>query len=354
MPIVPSLVERLILLRFNRGPGPMLEILGAQAFRTLCVALKLGIFEALSGGSLTAGETARRIGADERGTTLLLEALEALGYVKRKGGGYVNTSMTAKWLLRSSQTNLANGIPFFEGMVFDRWGHLAESIRSGKPLVYGSEWLEQHPGSYRVYEQGMLAVARMAADEVVAKVRVPRTARRLLDLGGGHGLYSVRFCRRYPNLSAIVLDLPQALEVARETIAAEDMDDRVTAQGGDFWKDDIGAGYDVALLFNILHHEYGPEQNTKLLHRVARALNQGGQVVVMEPIVGKVQGSTARTLARLQGLNFFNDLGAQTYSFDAIAGWLAKAGFTDPGHVTLRRSPGFGLVIGRKAGGAEV
>ena len=193
MPIMPNFIERLVLLKLNRGPGLMLDFLGAQAFRAVCVGVKLGVFEALSGGPLTAAETARQVQASERGVTLLLDALESLGYVRKKDGRYVNTPMTVKWLLRHSPTSLAGGIPFFDSMVFDRWGHLDESIRRGKPAVCGSEWLDQHPGGYRIYEQGMIAVARMTADEVVARVKLPPTARRLLDVGGGHGLYSVRF-----------------------------------------------------------------------------------------------------------------------------------------------------------------
>ena len=349
MPIVPNFIERLVLLKLNRGPALMLDFLGAQAFRVLCVAVKLGVFDALSRGSRTAAETAGQIKADERGTTLLLEALETLGYVKRTDGHYANTPMTVKWLLPSSPTGLAGGVPFFEGMVFDRWGHLDESIRRGKPTVFGSEWLDQHPGSYRVYEEGMIAGARMTADEVVAKVKLPPSAHRLLDLGGGHGLYSIRFCRRYPRLSATVFDLPQALEVARETIAAEGMGGRVAVLEGDFWGDDIGVGYDAVLLFNIIH-AYLPEKNTELLRKVSRALNPGGLIVIMEQVTGEVAGPTGRAFAALQGLNFFNDLGGRTYAFDEIATWLARVGFSNPRRIVLRKTPGFGLVLGTRMG----
>jgi len=61
-----------------------------------------------------------------------------------------------------------------------------------------------------------------------------------MDVGGGHGLYSTKFCRSYPDLSATVFDLPQALEAARETIAAEKIGDRVSVKEGDFWIDDLG------------------------------------------------------------------------------------------------------------------
>ncbi len=349
MPIIPNYIERLILLKLNQGPGLMLDFLGAQAFRAVCVAVKLDVFETLSGGPLTAAEIARKIKADERGITLLLEALETLSYVKKKDGRYVNTPMTVKWLLRNSPTSLADGIPFFESMVFERWGYLDESIRQGKPAIYGYEWLDQHPGSWRIYLEGMIAIARMAADEVVARVKLPPNASRLLDVGGGHGLYSIKFCNRYPNLSATVFDLPQALVVARETITTEEMDERVIVREGDFWINDLGTGYDVVLLFNIIHAHL-PDKNTELLRQVAGALNRGGLIVIMDQIPGKVHGSTAKALVRLQGLNYFNDLDAQTYTFDEIASWLTKAGFTKPRRIDLRKTPGFGLVLGTRTG----
>lgn len=175
----------------------------------MCAAIELGVFESLNDGPLSGAAIAQCIGADKQGTALLLEALEALGYVKHKNGRYGNTPMTVKWLLRKSPASLASGIPFYESMVFDRWRNLAESIRRGRPVLPGYDWLDQHPGAWRTYQEGMTAVARMAADEVVAKVALPRTAQRLVDVAGGHGLYSIKFCRRYPHLSATVFDFPR-------------------------------------------------------------------------------------------------------------------------------------------------
>lgn len=349
MPIQPNFIERLVLLTLNQGPGLMLDFLGAQAYRVLGVAVRLNIFEALSGGPLTAAETARQVKASERGTSLLLDALESLGYVRQKEGRYINTPMTVKWLLRRSPTSLAGGIPFFDSMVFDRWEHLDESIRRGKPALPGSEWLEQHPNGYRIYEEGMIAIARMAANEVIAKVKLPVTTRRLLDVGGGHGMYSIEFCRRYPGLSAVVFDLPPAVAVARETITAEGMDGRVMAQAGDVWMDDFGDGYDVILLFNLIH-VFSPDKNMELLHKIAGALKQGGMVVIMEQIPGKVFGSTTTALARLQALNFFNDMETQTYAYGEIASWLTQVGFSNLHRINLLKTPGFSLLLGTKAG----
>lgn len=346
MPIMPNFVERLILLKLNLGPGAMLDILGAGAFLTISAALKLGVFETLSGGPLTTEEIARRIRADERGTTLMLEAVEALGYVKKRKGHYANTAMTAKWLVRSSPNCIADGFSSAQGL-FERWGYLEESIRRGKPSMLTWEWLDQDAGRWKEYQQGMIAMARMAADELVSKVKLAPTARRLLDVGGGHGLYSIKFCRRYPQLSATVFDLPQALEVAREMIDAEKMSNRVTVKEGDFWTDDLGTGYDVALLFNIIHG-FSPEKNTLLFQKVAGVLDTGGQIMIMDQLAGKVTGPTAKAVTSLQGLNLFNEVGGQTYTSDEITRWLIAAGFTRPRRINLRKAPGFGLMLGIK------
>jgi len=85
----------------------MLDVFGALAFKAVSAAFNLGVFEALSGGPLTAAETARQIKASEGGTTLLIEALETIGYVKKQDGRYANTAMTVKWVLRSSPTSIA-------------------------------------------------------------------------------------------------------------------------------------------------------------------------------------------------------------------------------------------------------
>lgn len=348
MPVIPNLLEHLILLDLNQGPGVMLDFLGAQAFRAVGVAVRLGVFETLAGEPLTAPQVADRIDASDRGTTLLLDALDALGYVRQRDGRYFNTPMAAKWLLRDSPHSFAGGVPFFESMVFERWDYLDESIRRGEPAHTPAEWLAQHPDGYRIYEQGMIAVARMAAGEVVARVRLPSGARRLLDVGGGHGLYSVAFCRKHPGLTATVFDLPEAIVVARETIAAEGMGERVGVIEGDYWLDDPGAGYDVLLLFNVIH-AHPPDRNVELLGRLAGMLNRGGLLVIMEQMVGPLPTSTAKALARLQALNYFNDLNAQTYTFDQIAGWLAQTGFVHPRRINLLKTPGFSLALATRA-----
>jgi SAM-dependent methyltransferase len=160
----------------------------------------------------------------------------------------------------------------------------------------------------------------------------------------------IELCRKYPDLAATVVDSPQALKAARANVAAENMGDRIELREGDFWKDDLGSGYDVALLFNIIH-AFSPEQNTELFRRVRAALNPGGFVVILEQLVGKVPGPTARAINAIFQLNYFHLLGGSIYSFDEIAGWLADAGFTTPRRVNLLKAPGSALVLATRPAG---
>lgn len=345
MPIIPNFMERLILFRLNLGPAPALDLYAALAFRAAAVAVRLGVFEALRGGPLTAAQLARQIEADERGTTRLLEALDAVGYVKKKRDGcYAATAMTAKWLPR-----LAGGFRMSERNLLQPLEYLEKSIRTGEPSFVSYErYAEMDRSWWRDQQDAMIAVARMVGDDIVARVKLPETARRLLDVGGGHGLHAIKFCRRYLQLSATVFDLPQALEVAQEVIAAEAMGERVSVQAGDFWKDDLGAGYDAALVFSILQMN-PPDKNMELLRKVAGALNPGGLVVIQDQVAGRAPSPTAKAVLSLQGLSQLVSSRGRTYAFDEFAGWLTAAGFRKPRRISLWKTPGVGLVVGTKA-----
>ena len=157
--------------------------------------------------------------ASQRGTQLLLNALEALGYVKQRNGRYTNTPMTVKWMVRSSPTYIASAFPFFNGVI-EHWGYLDEAIRKGETPLTGWEWFDRQPDGWQNYNAAMMATARMADPEIIAKVKLQPSARRLLDVGGGHGLHAINFCLHYSDLTATILDWPQTRKTAEANITA--------------------------------------------------------------------------------------------------------------------------------------
>jgi 2-polyprenyl-3-methyl-5-hydroxy-6-metoxy-1,4-benzoquinol methylase len=344
MPIVPNFLERLLFFNLNWGPGPLLDLFGAVSFRIVLAALKLNVFEVLHTGPLTAAEVAQRVKADLVGITVLLETLESLEYVIRQGERYANSAMTEKWLVRSSPDSIAAGYDYWSTLLTQFWDNLEESIRSGQPPVNLYEWVEDQPQVSADFQAWMVAAAHLTADEIVAKVKLPPTARRLLDVGGGHGMYSIALCRQYPALTATIFDSPQALQAAQQNIDREGAEERIGVQAGNFLTDALGQGYDVVLIFNIVHG-FSPEQNTALLRKAAGALNPGGMVIIAEQIAGRASGSAGRAVAQILGMSYFHLLGGRVYAFEEIAAWLAEAGFTYPRRKNLLKAPGNSLVI---------
>lgn len=153
-----------------------------------------------------------------------------------------------------------------------------------------------------------------------------RRACRLLDLGGGHALYSIALCEKYPQLSAVIFDKAEALVVGQESIQAAQLNERVTVQTGDFLTDPLDTGFDFVLLFNILHG-FQAEQNIELLRKVRHALNPGGRVIIMDQIVGKSGLPILEAISQILGMTFFLLVGGQTWTYDEIHRWLTAAGF---------------------------
>jgi len=117
MPVFPGLFEKISLLR-NDEPGFLLDMSGTQGFRALCTAHKLGIFECLDPHPLTAKEVASRLNLDPRGTGLLLEALEALGYLEDNGDKYCNSKIVKKWLLKDSPSSFSTALPLYSSLFY--------------------------------------------------------------------------------------------------------------------------------------------------------------------------------------------------------------------------------------------
>jgi len=100
--------------------------------RTIMVATKLGVFEALAKAEGTAHDIAIRCGLDRRATEVLLFALAGANYVRSKGKRYALAPVAQKWLLKSSPRSL------YDYMLFNflnwSWDERFEDfLRTGEP-----------------------------------------------------------------------------------------------------------------------------------------------------------------------------------------------------------------------------
>lgn len=348
IPLTPEDLAR--YLESLDAPAPHLDFLHTVSFRAAGAAVRLGVFEALDEETVPADELANRLSVDLRGLEQLLSALAGFGYVSREPEGWASTPLARKWLRDQPGTYLTV-LSFWHTVLFELWNDLEQSVRDGRPTVDFYAWLQQHPAALRAFQTMLTGLANGLCPEVLETLTLPDEHRRLLDIGGGHATYAVGFCQRYPDLTATVLDLPEALEIGAEAVLRAALTDRVRLQPGDLGSVDLDETFDVALLFNIVHG-LDPDGVRSTLADVARVVRPGGRVALLEPLSDHAAGAGAvgQAFVGAFSLNLFHSQGGQVYSSQELADWLAEAGFTDLQRHRFARSPNDHLLVAVRAG----
>jgi len=302
-----------------------------QESRVLLTAIELDVFSAVGDGA-TASQVAGRIGADPRATEMLLNALAAIGALAKRENIFYNTPATAEHLAGpgSQRAGLMHTVNLWE-----RWSTLTAAVRAGTAVwrrrqdVSETEWTE-------AFIAAMHRNALLRAPEVIKAIDA-RNVRRLLDVGGGSGAYSIAFAREYPQLEAEILDRPQVLPLALGYIREAGLEGRIRVRAGDLRADQFGTGYDLVLVFAICHM-LSPEENRDLFRRIFSALAPGGRVAVQDFILNA--DKTAPREGALFSLNMLvgTEAGA-SYSELEYRAWLEQAGFREIRMVSLEKAP---------------
>jgi len=339
---IPENVFERLAMAAGRVPLPLLDaIYSLMKTRCLMAGVRLGVFEALRDGPRTAVEVAAERGLDAECTGLLLRMLTFADYLEQRGERFGLSTLGRRCLIAGSPMDM-RGYVEWNYTQWDFVAQLEELLRTGQGLDFHASMLD--PEQWKHYQRGMLEVARFDAPTLAARVPVRTGARKLLDVAGSHGLLGAAICRKHPPLRSTVLELPMAIEPARELAREAGIDDVVDHRGGDLHTSDLGSDNDVILLSNILHH-FKPDQNLAVLRRAHAALTPAGTVAIWEierprPDKKAGAGDGAALFFRLTS-------SAACYGGDEYGLWLREAGFHDVRIARPILSPGGVLVTGR-------
>jgi SAM-dependent methyltransferase len=282
--------------------------------RIFLTGAELDLFTLTAAAPLTAEQIAERIGADRRSLTIVLDALAAMGLLIKQNGAYRTEPSAARLLAADSPDSI---LPIIRHNVdlWERWSRLSGKVAGRRP----PDW------SMRAFIDAMHVIGRPLTERIV-KLVDPAGARRLIDVGGGSGTYTLAFLEAAPRMRATIFDQPEVIEMARERVGAAGMLERVTLVAGDFEKDPLPAGHDLALVSAIIHQN-SPAANGELFRKVFAALDPGGRVVVRDHVLGP-----DRTQPRSGALFAVNMLvgteGGNSYTEAEIREALTGAGFT--------------------------
>ena len=222
-----------------------------------------------------ADDLASRLGLHAGLTEKLLDVLVGMGLLTRDAQMYRTALPVAPFLVKDS--------PYFgrylnpRPRIRESMANLAAHLRNGP-----GEFSEAERHTFKRDDldwMARLSLLGRLQGTVTQVSALPefRQARRMIDLGGGHGLFALAFAQENPNLEVVVFDKPDVVEVARTTIDQYDLAGRVTARSGDYLKDDFGKDYDI--VFEACSFGGDDLDSRSFFQKIASALVAGGLLI---------------------------------------------------------------------------
>lgn len=282
-----------------------------RLYEILAVTCQLEIFEELQNGR-TPTELANRKDLERVGLEYLLDLLYQAGYLLKQREVYYNSPLTEIYLLENSFLKLTHFFPqkFAEDSLATQ---LLKALQKKESKGRGEpDW---NPDRLRQIGVGSLIGS---LHSTIAACDLTGT-NSLLDLGGGHGFYSIAFVQKYPQLQAALFDLPQVIPLAAKFTRKFRLEERIKLIEGNFLQDEIGHGYDAVLCSNILHSD----KRDVVLNKVWQALNPGGRIIVK----CRVSDCQENCTAALAKLLWYLQGGREIFSQKDWYGFLAEKGF---------------------------
>ena len=321
----------------SADPAAIFQIAtGFMAAKHLFAANELGLFEALADSPATLDALAARCGLTPRATRISADAMVALGLLERDGDAYRNGPVSATFLSGRTPADLRPLLRFWDKVSYSTWEKLASVLSTGP-----SHDLSKVSGDVQELAQAGIAAATAGPLRALVTTFDLSQSRRLLDIGGGNGSWSIGLATANPHLHATVLDLPTVTPIATQRIAKAGLSDRVTARAGNAIRDPLPTGHDVCLVANLIHY-FGPDDNRTLFRNARAAVEPGSRLLVADFWTDRTH--TRPLMAALMAGEFAaHEKQGDVYSVDEGRAWMAETGWRFTRHEPLAGP--FSLVV---------
>jgi ubiquinone/menaquinone biosynthesis C-methylase UbiE len=270
----------------------MQMVTGYQASAIVRTGLTMGVFDQLEGGA-GVGAVSSAIGASERGTRILLDALTALGVIAKADDRYQHTDASRLHLVSESPAFLGGSIQLFtSNTMWDGMRSLDDAVRSGGTVMPEHAETPEHPfwEDFAQWTVGMAGVGGAALVEALGDFAAHRERLSVLDVAAGSGMYGYAIAQAYPTAHVTSLDWPNVLEHAAKNVSKLGLQDRVTMLEGNMFEVAIDQQFDVVIMSHVFHH-FDEATCVQLMRRAAGWLAPAGRLVIHDFIAADAPGA---------------------------------------------------------------
>ena len=256
--------------------------------RCLHVIAELGVADRLGDAPQSAESLAKDVGAEPHALARTLRALAAHGVFQESGGRFCHSP--ASRLLRADHPQSQLAFVRMMGMRFHwaAYGELEHAIRTGQSaasqVAAGGtfDYFAAHPEESRLFDAAMTARSHGQIAAVLGAYDFSGF-NRIADVGGGRGHLLERVLASAPRARGVLFDLPHVIGAL-----APPSSDRISVQGGDFFKDPLPA-CDAYLLMSVIH-DWGDREAVAILGAVRRAAPVHAKLLLIELVVPETPG----------------------------------------------------------------
>lgn len=300
------------LPKINETPNQLFRMRhAATEYKLLKTAVQLKIFDYLDEPK-TFEQVSDKIGSHPRNTMFFLNALTACRLIEKKDGFYKNLPVAQTFLVQKGLAYLGNVFEFqdkmLESMLADLPGLIIDGPEEKNRESVGSE--KRWTALAEILADNARSGAAQQAAELVSEIPEFPGFKKMLDLGGGPGIFCMAMVDKHLSMKGVVFDREPVTKIASEYISQAGMKNRIDVLSGDFTKDSIGSGYDFIWASSTLN--FAGDQLDLVIKKIYDALNPNGVFISFAEgvtnegtspvsyVIGTIAGFLTSTMSPLQ------------------------------------------------------
>ncbi|NJP05995.1 MAG: C-20 methyltransferase BchU [Chloroflexaceae bacterium] len=252
---------------------------------SLKAAWELGLFEALADGPRDLITLAEQLHAVPARLEKFLIALQQMNLVIWQQDQWELTPFAIQFFTRAEAHRNLTMVPFVDyltSLLDSFYLHLADVVRG--QLDFTS--LIPHPPRTRedslfyetLHRSNIFFPAKLLCERGLLADR-----QHLVDVGGGIGDIAALLCEHYPQLHVTLINVPSAIELVQENMAARGLNDRIQPTVLDMYHEPYPSS--DALLFGRILYPMNPQFSAMMLQKAYDSLLPGGRVLILDMII---------------------------------------------------------------------
>jgi hypothetical protein len=244
--------------------------------KLLTTSIRLEVYEHLQ-NPMSAAQLADALHSDPVNTEYFLNGLAACGVLEKQKGLYKNAPLAQTFLVKDMPTYLGEGFLVQSGMREMMASDLYKLVKEGTDQKVSQDLGhdEKKWGRFaKIMANNARAGIAQQAAELVSELPEFASFEKMLDLGGGPGIFGIAMVAKHPSMKGVVFDRKPSTDVAQKFIAEYQLQDRMEVLAGDYNEDAIGIGYDFIWASSTLN--FAQPHLGMVINKIYDALNPRG------------------------------------------------------------------------------